>query len=137
GRYDGPLGVWLGIAAAQVLAGHDFPVALDVIAFSEEEGVRFHTPYLGSRAVAGRFDPDLLHLIDTDGVTLAQALRDFDLDPAAIPAAAYPPDRVAGYLEAHIEQGPVLESLNQPLAVVEAIVGQGRCWLRLTGQAGH
>jgi allantoate deiminase len=137
GRYDGPLGVLLGIAAAQALDGRDFPVALDVIAFSEEEGVRFRTPYLGSRAVAGRFDLDLLHLIDADGVTLAQALRDFGLDSDAIPAAAYPPGRVAGYLEAHIEQGPVLESLNQSLAVVEAIVGQSRRWLCFTGKAGH
>src|SRR5205085_1582210 len=96
GRYDGPLGVLLGIAAAQALAGRDFPVALDVIAFSEEEGVRFRTPYLGSRAVAGRFDPDLLHLTDADGITLAQALHDSGLDPPPSPAAAHPPTQGAG-----------------------------------------
>jgi len=137
GKYDGVLGVLLGVAAAKALAGHDFKRALDVIAFSEEEGVRFRTPYLGSRAVCGRFDADLLALTDADGVTLAQAIRDFGLDPAKIPEAAYRRGQVAGYVEAHIEQGPVLDSAGHPVGVVNAIVGQSRLLVRFTGQAGH
>src|SRR5438876_6640574 len=114
GKYDGVLGVLLGVAAAKALAGREFPRTLDVIAFSEEEGVRFRTPYLGSRAVCGRFDADLLALTDADGVTLAQAVRDFGLDPAKIAQAAYRPGQVTGYVEAHIEQGPLLESIDPP-----------------------
>jgi allantoate deiminase len=137
GKYDGVLGVLLAVAAAGAVADRPCRTALDVIAFSEEEGVRFGTPYLGSLAVCGRFDPALLDRTDAAGVTLAQALRDFGLDPAAVPAAAYPPGQVVGYLEAHIEQGPVLEALDLSLGVVEAIVGQSRFWLTMTGQAGH
>jgi allantoate deiminase len=137
GKYDGVLGVLLGVAAAKALAGHEFVRALDVIAFSEEEGVRFRTPYLGSRAVCGRFDADLLALTDADGVTLSQAIRSFGLDPAKIPQAAYRRGQVAGYVEAHIEQGPVLESTGHPVGVVKAIVGQSRLLVRFTGRAGH
>src|SRR5438445_2969402 len=137
GKYDGVLGVLLGVAAARALAAREFARALDVIAFSEEEGVRFRTPYLGSRAVCGRFDADLLALTDADGVTLAQAVRDFGLDPAKIAQATYRPGQVAGYVEAHIEQGPVLESIDHPVGVVKAIVGQSRSLVRFTGRAGH
>ncbi len=137
GKYDGILGVLLGAAAAQALAGRTFARALDVIAFSEEEGVRFGTPYLGSLAVSGRLTPELLFRTDAKGLTVADAVRAFGLDPTAIPMAAYPAGRVAGYLEAHIEQGPVLEALDRPLGVVTAIVGQSRYWLRFVGKAGH
>jgi allantoate deiminase len=137
GKYDGVLGVLLGIAAMRALADRSFVRTVDVIAFSEEEGVRFRTPYLGSRGVCGRFNADLLDLLDADAISLSQALRDFGLDPAAIPSAAYPPGQPVGYFEAHIEQGPVLESLDMPLGVVSAIVGQSRYWLRFVGQAGH
>lgn len=137
GKYDGVLGVFLGLAAVQALGDRRFPIALDVIAFSEEEGVRFKTPYLGSRAVCGRFDPELLKRTDADGVTLEQTVRDFGLDPAAIPEAAYPPGRVAGFFEPHIEQGPVLESLDLSLGIVEAIAGQSRLWLHFVGRSGH
>jgi len=137
GKYDGVLGVLLGVAAAKARAGREFPCALDVIAFSEEEGVRFRTPYLGSRAVTGRFDADLLSLTDAEGVTLAQAIRDFGLDPAKLSHAAYGRGQVVGYLEAHIEQGPLLESAGQPVGVVKAIVGTSRSLVRFTGRAGH
>jgi allantoate deiminase len=137
GKYDGVLGVLLGIAAAQALAGRGFKRALDVIAFSEEEGVRFRTPYLGSLAVCGRLTPELLDRADANGVTAAQAIRAFGLDPAATPSAAYPPGTVAGYFEAHIEQGPLLESLFRHVGVVTAIVGQSRYWLEFIGKAGH
>ena len=137
GKFDGVLGVLLGIAAAQALAGVTLHHHLDVVAFSEEEGVRFRTPYLGSMALCGVFDPQLLKLTDANGVTLSQALTDFGLDPAAIPAAAYPPGALAGYLEAHIEQGPILESMDLALGVVEAIVSLSRRRLTFTGHAGH
>jgi allantoate deiminase len=137
GKYDGVLGVLLGIAAMQALADRSFVRTVDVIAFSEEEGVRFRTPYLGSRGVCGRFDDDLLKLLDADGIALSQALRHFGLDPTSIPSAAYPPGQPVGYFEAHIEQGPVLESLRLPLGVVSAIIGQSRYRLEFIGQAGH
>lgn len=137
GKYDGVLGVLLGVAAAQALAGRRFRRTLDVIAFSEEEGVRFRTPYLGSLAVCGRLGPELLARTDADGVSVADAIRAFGLDPAAIPAAAYPTGQVAGYFEAHIEQGPVLDDAFRHFGVVTAIVGQSRYWLRFVGEAGH
>src|SRR5262245_40936876 len=137
GKYDGVLGVLLGIAAMQALAVQRFARTVDVIAFSEEEGVRFRIPYLGSRAACGQFDAALLEKADADGVTLAQAVRNFGLDPATIPVAAYAPGQLADYFEIHIEQGPVLESLDRPLGIVTAIVGQSRLWLQFTGAAGH
>ncbi len=137
GKYDGVLGVLLGIAAAQALSGAALRHRLDVIAFSEEEGIRFRMPYLGSMAVCGAFDSQLLRLTDAGGITLAQALTDFGLDPTAISTAAYPPAAIAGYLEAHIEQGPILESAHLSLGVVEAIVGVSRRRLTFTGRAGH
>jgi allantoate deiminase len=137
GKYDGVLGVLLGVAAVEALAGRRLPFGVDIVAFSEEEGIRFRTPYLGSLAVCGRFDPGLLDLTDDAGVSLRTAIRDFGLDPAEIPAAAYPADQVLGYLEAHIEQGPVLEKLDLPVGVVEAIVGQSRLWVSFHGKAGH
>ncbi len=137
GRYDGVLGVLLGIAAVQSLSGRRLPFAVDILGFSEEEGVRYRAPYLGSLAVAGRFDPTLLERTDANGVSLATAIGAFGLDPAQIPAAAYPRERLLGYLEAHIEQGPVLEKLNLPVGVVEAITGTSRLWAGFQGKAGH
>jgi allantoate deiminase len=137
GKYDGVLGVLLGMAAVQALNGQRLPFAVDVLGFCEEEGIRFRTPYLGSRAVCGCFDAALLDRTDAAGVSLAAALRDFGLEPARLPEAAYPPGQVLGYLEAHIEQGPVLGSRDVPLGVVEAIAGQSRFWLRFEGKAGH
>jgi len=137
GKYDGALGVLLGVAAAKALAGHEFERTLDVVAFSEEEGVRFRTPYLGSRAVCGRFDADLLTLTDTNGVSLAHAVRDFGLDSTRLPEAAYRRGEVAGYFEAHIEQGPLLESAGRAVGVVKAIVGTSRLSVRFTGRSGH
>jgi allantoate deiminase len=137
GRYDGVLGVLLGLAAVQALEGRRLPFAVDVICFCEEEGVCFRTPYLGSRAVCGLFDPALLKLTDDTGISLADAMRNFGLNPDEIHRAAYRGERVLGYLEAHIEQGPVLESLGLPVGVVEAIAGQNRLWVCFTGKAGH
>jgi allantoate deiminase len=137
GKYDGVLGVLLGVAAVKALGGDPLPFAVEVIAFCEEEGIRFRTPYIGSRAVCGCFEPALWERRDAAGISLATALRDFGLEPERVGEAAYAPDRVLGYLEAHIEQGPVLDRAALPLGVVEAIIGQTRCWLRLTGKAGH
>jgi len=137
GKYDGVLGVLLGVAAVQALGGRRLPFGIDVIAFSEEEGVRYGVPFLGSLAVCGRFDRRLLERTDAGGTGMAQAFRDFGLDPARIAEAAYPPGRLFGYLEAHIEQGPVLEALGVPVGVVEAIAGQSRIWAQFRGRAGH
>ena len=139
GRFDGMLGVLLGIAAVRALnlAGRALPFAIEVVGFAEEEGVRYQTPYLGSLALAGRFDPALLDLVDASCVRMADALADFGLDPAEIGAAAAPPGRYRAYLEAHIEQGPVLEAAGLPVGVVTAIAGQSRLVVAFEGKAGH
>jgi allantoate deiminase len=137
GKYDGVLGVLLGIAAVRALDGRRLPFAIDVLGFCEEEGIRFRTPYLGSLAVCGRLDQALLERVDDKGVSLAEAQRRFGLDPARVMEASYPADKVLGYLEAHIEQGPILDRLHLPLGIVEGIVGASRCWLRFVGEAGH
>ena len=128
GKYDGVIGVLLGVAAVKALQGRKLPFGIDVIAFSEEEGVRYGTPFLGSRAAAGQFDCQLLDRTDRAGITMADAFRSFGLDPARVAEAAYPAGGLLGYLELHIEQGPVLETLGVPAAVVGAIAGQSRIW---------
>lgn len=137
GPYDGPLGVMLALALVKGLGGQRLPFALEVIAFSEEEGVRYGVPFLGSKAVTGRFEPDFLKLRDAQGQTVEETIRAFGLEPAQIPYAAYHPAQVKGYLEFHIEQGPVLEALGYPLGIVEAIVGQTRLDVAFRGKAGH
>lgn len=136
GAFDGVLGVVLALELVRLAQASVLPLAMEVIAFSEEEGVRFGVPFLGSRAVAGRFDPALLALTDAEGISLATAIRNFSLDPGDIEAAAMGEESVA-FLEIHIEQGPVLEAENLSLGVVTAIVGQTRCELHFTGQANH
>ncbi len=137
GKFDGVLGVLLGVAAVQALGGRRLPFGIDVIAFSEEEGVRYRAPFLGSLAVCGLFDRGLLDRCDAQGVPMDQAFRSFGLDPARIADAAYSAGSIAGYLEVHIEQGPVLESLQAPVGVVQAIAGQSRLWVIFQGRAGH
>ncbi len=138
GAFDGVLGVVLGIALVESLGGRHLPFAVEIVAFSEEEGVRFGVPFIGSRALVGRVDADLLAAKDAAGVTLAQAIRDFNLDVLALPEAAIrDKDMVLGYLEFHIEQGPVLDNLNLPLGVVEAIMGQSRHDFVFLGRANH
>jgi allantoate deiminase len=136
GAYDGPLGVLVALACAQRLRGA-LPFAIDVIAFSDEEGLRFGTAYLGSRAVAGTFDPALLELVDEDGVSLRDALAAFGGAPGDIASAARRGERLLGYLEVHIEQGPALEERGAPVGVVSAIAGATRAQLRFTGRSGH
>jgi allantoate deiminase len=137
GRYDGPLGVIGGIAVAERLAGRDLPFALEVVGFADEEGLRFGTAFLGSRAMAGHFPAAWLRRTDDDGVTLADALRAFGGDPDACGAAARRPEELLAYCELHIEQGPVLERRDAPVGVVTAICGQTHAELRFIGEAGH
>ncbi len=139
GLYDGNLGVVAGILAAEhfAKAGRRLPFALDVLAFGDEEGVRFPATLNSSRAVAGVFRPAALELKDANGVTLREAVTRFGKDPADIAGAAFSPEEVAGYIELHIEQGPVLENRNQPLGVVTAIAGQSYLSVELMGEAGH
>ena len=139
GRYDGMLGVVLPIQciAAFHAEGRRFSHAIEVIGFGDEEGVRFQSTYLGSRAIAGAFDRTLLERQDGDNISLAQAMTSFGLDPQAIDQAAHNPARVVGYLEVHIEQGPVLERLELPVGIVTAIAGATRLEVNVIGLAGH
>ena len=139
GRYDGVLGVMLAIAVVARLSarGERLPIALEVLAFGDEEGTRFGTTLLGSRAAAGSWQPEWAQLRDRDGVSLAQAAQAFGLDPARIGEAAHDRERVVGYLEAHIEQGPILEEAGLPLAVVRSIAGARRFQISVLGEAGH
>ncbi|HKB91836.1 MAG TPA: allantoate amidohydrolase [Opitutaceae bacterium] len=136
GAYDGVLGIVLAISLLEALGGRRLNFAIEVVAFSEEEGVRFATPFIGSRALVGTVDAELLGRKDRDGITVADAIRQYGLDPAAIPQAKMASDAF-GYLEFHIEQGPVLESLGFPLGIVEAIAGQSRFEILLKGKANH
>jgi allantoate deiminase len=136
GAFDGILGVTMALECAEIAQELQLPLPIEIIAFSEEEGVRFGVPFIGSRAVAGRFDPSLLNLKDADGVTLEAAIRAFGLDPGRIGDAAIDEDAL-GFFEVHIEQGPVLDAEDLRVAAVTAIVGQTRHSLTWTGHANH
>jgi allantoate deiminase len=136
GAFDGVLGVVLALEWVEVAQEINTPFAIEVVAFSEEEGVRFGVPFLGSRAVAGRFDPALLALKDTEGITLKEAIRAFGLDPGDMEKAAMSVDAL-GFIEIHIEQGPVLDVENRGVACVTSIVGQTRLTMAFTGHANH
>ena len=136
GAYDGVLGVVVALEWVRIAKELKFPINIEVIAFSEEEGVRFGVPFIGSRAVAGRFDEDILEAKDSDGVTLEAAIRAFGLDPGLIGKAELDKDAV-GFVEVHIEQGPVLESESLSVALVTAIVGQTRLTFEFIGHANH
>lgn len=138
GAFDGILGVVMGVVLCEELAaaGKTIPFEVEVIGFSEEEGVRFAKPFLGSLALLGELDEAALACKDANGVSVAQAIRDFGLAPSQLPGAELDPATFA-YLEFHIEQGPVLESEDRTLAVVDAIAGQTRMALTFTGHANH
>lgn len=161
GKYDGILGVLVGLAAVEALAGVALPFHVDVVGFSEEEGVRFSLPYIGSPAIAGTFDPAVLDRRDAQGVSLRDAIVAFGLDPSALDDAAYTSGqtratepqrtqqtekesgqtqgcgRALGYAEVHLEQGPVLENADAAVGVVTGVQGQSRLILRFVGKAGH
>jgi allantoate deiminase len=139
GKYDGALGVLAGLVAVEELArrGERFPFAIEVLAFGDEEGVRFPSTLSGSRAIAGTFDPSVLSGKDEAGVTLRDALTAFGCSVDRIGDAAMPANAVLAYVEAHIEQGPVLETLDLPVGVVTAINGACRLAVTVMGEAGH
>lgn len=139
GRYDGMLGIVAGLACVGHLhaAGTRLPFAIEIVAFCDEEGVRYGTTLLGSRALAGTFDMSVLEREDADGITLRQALQEFGCRPDAIPELARDPARLVGFLETHIEQGPVLEREGLPLGVVDGFAGCSRVAVEIRGTSGH
>jgi allantoate deiminase len=137
GRYDGPLGVLAGIALARRLADVALPFALEVVGFSDEEGLRYGTPYLGSRVLAGSLRDGDLERVDSDGIVMRDAIVAAGGDPASFAAEARAPGDLLGYVELHIEQGPVIESVDGQIGVVTAIAGRTRARLELLGRAGH
>jgi len=136
GRYDGVLGVMLGIALVEALEGRRLGFGIEVIGFSDEEGVRYGLPFIGSRAFTGKLLPPHLARRDANGVAMFAALDAYACaHPGVVNARLHPQTR--GYLEFHIEQGPVLEHAGLPLGVVETIAGQSRAAVTFAGRAGH
>jgi len=136
GRYDGILGVLLALAASESLTPSALPFDLEVVAFADEEGLRFGQPFLGSKALIGELGEELLACCDGTDQTLAEVIRQWGGEPDSI-CYRYRGRRVLGYLEAHIEQGPELESRQQPLGVLACISGSRWLRLRFVGRAGH
>ncbi len=139
GRYDGPLGIMLGLDVVEALhrARRRLPFAIEVVAFGDEEGSRFPASMSCSRAIAGTLDAMALEMADADGVSVAEALAAFGGAPERIATAARKREDVLAFLEAHIEQGPVLEAEDLALGVVTAIAAQKRLMVRIIGSAGH
>ncbi len=139
GKYDGILGVVAPISLIHYFFKHqiEFPFHIDVIAFSDEEGARFQSTLLGSKAISGTFEPNVLEATDSDGIKMREALTLFGCDPEKIAQDAYQSDSVLGFVELHIEQGPQLELANLPVGVVTALTGIERHTLSITGKAGH
>ncbi|MCE8018582.1 allantoate amidohydrolase [Halomonas sp. MCCC 1A11036] len=139
GKYDGMMGVILPLALVMYLRGNDIslPFHIDVVAFSDEEGTRFSSTLLGSKVLAGTFEPEMLKTTDDQGVTLHAALEAFGCDPTRIPLDRYSPEEVVAFLEVHIEQGPQLEHASLPVGVVSAITGIERHQVKIHGMAGH
>jgi beta-ureidopropionase / N-carbamoyl-L-amino-acid hydrolase len=139
GKYDGRMGILLPLAIVRYLHGRGerLPYHLEVVGFAEEEGVRFRSTFLGSNALTGRFDLAQLDQLDADGVTMRAALAGAGHDVAAIPALARDSAKLLGFVEVHIEQGPVLLERGLPLGVVTAIAGSSRFLVELTGLASH
>lgn len=137
GRYDGILGVLTGLAVVQHLHdhGHQLPFPVQVIAFAEEEGLRFHSTLVGSRAWTGLPMREQLGYVDADGISLGEAICAFGGDPDALGKGVHPD--ILGFMETHIEQGPVLEREDLPVGVVTSIVGSERGQYTVTGIAGH
>lgn len=139
GKYDGMLGVVAAIECVDALnrEGTRLPFAVEVVGFADEEGVRFGATLLGSRAVAGTFDPKVLDAVDAAGVSMRAAMAEAGLDGDRVADAARRPADVLAYAELHIEQGPVLESLGAAVGVVTAINGGNRFVVDMGGMAGH
>ena len=139
GAYDGIMGVVLPLMALEKLRsdGIELPFSVEVLAFADEEGVRFPTALIGSRALAGTFDPSVLFMVDSQGITLREAMVAFGLDPDRIGTLAHKLNDVIGFVETHIEQGPVLEQEDEALGVVTAICGIERHQIEVIGETGH
>ncbi|VAI92411.1 probable allantoate deiminase [Triticum dicoccoides] len=143
GMYDGALGIICAISALKVLRVtgklQRLTRPVEVIAFSDEEGVRFQTTFLGSAAVAGILPESILQVSDKSGTTVQEALRlnSFEATAAALGQVKYSPESVGSYVEVHLEQGPVLEALRYPLGVVKGIAGQTRLKVIVDGSQGH
>ena len=139
GRYDGPLGVLTSLDCVATLNGRGqrMPFGIEVVAFGDEEGARFRTTLAGSRAVTGHYGDDLRGARDGDGVMMMDALTEFGLDPAQIGKAKHRPEDIIGFVELHIEQGPMLEAKDVAVGVVTAISGQSRSEVHLTGTPNH
>ncbi len=139
GKFDGPLGVILSIACVDELNRQKIrlPFAIEVVGFADEEGVRYQTAYLGSKVLAGCFDASDLKLKDANGIAMAEAIRKFGGDPIKLRSSRLNPKELLGYVEAHIEQGPLLEKKNLAVGIVTAIAGQSRFKIIFTGHAGH
>lgn len=139
GKFDGPLGVIIGIDLANYIISSkailDFN--LEIVAFCDEEGVRFGTTFLGSKVITNSFDKKYLDIEDKDGITLKQAIKAINGNANNLENSAILKDDWLGYYEIHIEQGPVLYEKNIPVAVVSAIAGQCRASLTFTGVANH
>ena len=139
GKFDGPLGVIMGIDLLEQLISSTpkFPFNIELIAFSDEEGVRFHTTYLGSKVVAGSFDELFLDRKDAAGITLRGAIKGMNKDADEVSGEAIDSGSWLGYFEIHIEQGPLLYERNIPVAIVTGIAGQKRVEITFKGMAGH
>ena len=135
GKYDGPLGVILAIAAVEQLKTKQLPFNITVLGFADEEGVRYQSTYLGSRAVAGSFDEKDLQRTDANGITLSDAIKNFGGDPAKLSTCCIDPKNLVGYVEVHIEQAPVLEQKNLSVGIVTAIAGQTRAKIKFRRQS--
>jgi allantoate deiminase len=139
GAFDGPLGVLVAITCVDRFhrLGIRLPFAVEAPAFADEEGLRFHSSYLGSRALVGTLDEETLALTDPDGISVREAMSEFGGDPENLESAQRDPDSLLGYCEVHIEQGPRLESEDLPVGIVTGITSQSRVSLTFTGMAGH
>ncbi|MDO6567466.1 allantoate amidohydrolase [Alteromonas sp. 1_MG-2023] len=139
GKYDGMLGVVAPVTLMAMFSGEgrQFPFHIDIVGFCDEEGTRFGTTLLGSRALTGKWQDEWRRLKDEDGISLEDAMKNFGLDFDAINSATIAQTDLLGYLELHIEQGPVLEQENLPVGVVNAIAGAKRFSINVTGMAGH
>ena len=141
GKYDGRLGIFVPLVCVRELqrAGKRLPFGFEVVAFAEEEGQRYKATFLGSGALTGDFDPAWLAQTDADGICMQDAMRTAGLPatPAAIAALKRDPSRYLGFVEVHIEQGPVLNDLGLPLGIVTSINGSVRYLGEVTGMASH
>jgi N-carbamoyl-L-amino-acid hydrolase len=139
GKYDGRLGIFVPMACVQKLhaAGKRLPFGIEVVGFAEEEGQRYKATFLGSGALTGHFDPAWLDQKDADGITMREAMQHAGLCIADIPKLQRDPAQYLGFIEVHIEQGPVLNELNLPLGIVTSINGSVRYLGEVIGMASH